>query len=307
MPPTSSSSRNGRLRQCIARADTLVDLGVFPGVAQLDVRGWLSNFDDSEIEYAACLLDAFCYYAEPLVDALFRAAVAGFSARVSAQSPSLADAKQRWRSFLAEVVVTYVEGETPNVTDSGRLFARKARQIIGIAQEQIVEPARALSILQSDPRTPVLFVDDFVGSGNQMVTTWTREYQLTGGGRGTFIDLVADGARVMYAPLVAAQSGIDAIASECPRLRLGACHIVDERFSLTNPNCIYFPAELSPDAARVIHGASVRAGIVGSSEIPWDGHDNLALSLAFSHSTPDATIPLYYWKQNGWKPLVNRG
>ena len=53
----------------------------------------------------------------------------------------------KWRLFVDTVIITYVTGETPNPTDSGVSFARRARQSLRIDQAMIMEPDEAVRLL----------------------------------------------------------------------------------------------------------------------------------------------------------------
>ena len=209
--------------------------------------------------------------------------------------------------------ITYVEGEEPNPTDSGYLFARKARQILGIDQGQILRPAEVIKQLPANPDQPVLLVDDFVGSGSQMIATWQRPYSDRLARRRTtdksraFATMVQRSGDIVYVPIIAAARGVRAITEACPGLLVRPAHVVDEKYSLTHPESILWPDELKPDAASFLRSVSERAGIIDACPDQWMGFDDLALALAFYHSVPDATLPLYYWENEAWAPLVRRG
>lgn len=289
-----------------SKVQFMADVHLWPDRQILDPQAWLRNFRDVERPYALNLLNVFLYYNESLVDALFRAAVQGLSAGITASATSLADAKGRWRSFLATVRVTYVEGERPRPTDSGILFARKARQVLEIDEKQIVDPATALSGLLGNPTYPVLLVDDFVGGGGQMSATWVRPYSLGSGRTGSFVAASQNGGDVIYTPLVSTSHGLAVLALKCPGLRVRPAHILDARYSLTDPNSILWPDGLRPSASDFLFEASKRAGIVDDYEFGWKGFHDLALALAFWHSVPDATLPLFFWDRGDWAPLIRR-
>ena len=99
------------------------------------------------------MLNVFMYFNEDMVDALFLAAVQQLSRIVAGGGATLQEAQRLWRSFLESAIFTYVEGDPPNPTDSGLLFARKARQVLGIDQRQIVPPVVALDQASSNPET----------------------------------------------------------------------------------------------------------------------------------------------------------
>lgn len=271
----------------------------------MDPQGWLGNFTDEELPYAMVLLDSFLFYSESLVEAMFLSAVQSISAEVVEEATSIAHAKALWSSFIARLRVTLVEGETPNPTDSGYLFTRMARQVLGIDQSQIVEPDEALSNVRRDPSLVVLFVDDFVGSGNQMAHTWVRRYASSGSGEASFAQLAGSGSGTFYyVPVVAVTAGMRMLDTNCASLRVRPAHILDEAYSLTHPDCFLWPDPLKTTARDVLYKASKRAGIVDSSEYGWEGFCDLALPLGFWHSVPDATLPLFFWDEGSWVPLV---
>lgn len=289
-----------------SKVQYLQDVHLWPERQALDPQEWLRNFRDVEQPYALNLLNVFLYFNEPLIDALFRAAVQGLSAELTAAATSLADAKARWRTFLARVRVTYVEGEQPRPTDSGIVFARKARQVLHIDEDQIVDPARALRALLDNPQCPVLFVDDFVGGGSQMSATWLRPYPIGTGQSSTFAAAAQYGSYIVYTPLVATTHGLDVLALNCPGLKVRPAHSLDARYSLTAPDSVLWPDALRPSATAVLFEASKRAGIVEECKYGWKGFQELALALAFWHSVPDATLPLLFWDRRGWAPLIRR-
>jgi hypothetical protein len=290
----------------LSKIQFLMDVHLWPDRQILDAASWLRNFTNSERPYALHMLNVFVYYSEPMVDALLRASVQALSARISARATSLSDAMASWRRFLGSSKFSYVEGEKPSPTDSGLLFARKARQVLYIDEEQIVSPADALKEIAINPDVPVLLLDDFVGAGMQMSGTWIRPYDLGAGRRGSFVDAASKGANIAYTPLIATAYGLGELARVYPELHVFPAHVMGNRYSLADPQSTLWPDALRPSAAGVLFEASRRAGIVDDYEYGWKGFRDLSLPLAFYHSVPDATLPLFFWDQKGWAPLIRR-
>lgn len=289
------------------KTDLFTSFQLWPTRDKMDPQGWLGNFTDEELPYALVLLDAFLFYSESLVEALFLSAVQALSAEVTEKAISINHAQAQWSSFLARLRVTLVEGESPNPTDSGHLFARMARQVLGIDQAQIVEPDQALSTVRGDPNTVVLFVDDFVGSGNQMRATWSRRYVSSGSGQASFAQLAGSGSGTFYyVPVVATTTGMMKLDDACTGLRIRPTHVLDEAYSLTHPECFLWPDSLRPTARDMLFEMSKRAGITDSYEYGWEGFHDLALPLGFWHCVPDATLPLFFWDEGSWTPLLRR-
>ena len=61
--------------------------------------------------------------------------------------------------------------------------------------------------------------------------------------------------------------------------------------------------DLRETASDFIYKASMLGGI---PETQWKGFHDLALTVGFEHSVPDATLPIFYWKNNDWKPLIEK-
>ena len=84
------------------------------------------------------------YFSEPMVNAQLLGAFQNLSRLVKGAHPSLITAQTHWQTFFDTLLITYVTGENPNVTDSGFTFARKARQVLGVPEDRIVDPNTAL-------------------------------------------------------------------------------------------------------------------------------------------------------------------
>lgn len=289
----------------LAKCDYFVDVQLWPLHSHVDPRRWLQNFTDEERPYAIHLLNALLYYAEPLIDQLFVAAFQGLSRYLRGKSESLVQAQAAWRAFVDNAIVTPVPGERPHSTDSGNLFARKARDQVPIPESRILTPEVALREIISRPR-PVVFIDDFVGSGNQFLTMWKRPLEVTPSFQLSFEKYVAaqrGGVQFFYCPAICTEYGFGRVASACPDVIVSPAHTLSGRYNATAPDSILWPPHLLPEAAHVLEEASIRAGI-GSAF--WKGFHGLGLALAFSHGVPDATLPLIWWHDNGWLPLVHR-
>ena len=252
------------------------------------------------------MLNVFLFYNDLMIDAIFQGTVHQLSSTVVAAGISFSKAKSQWSSFLKSLIITYVEGEPPNPTDSGHLFARKARDILNIDEDQIVEPQIAIELLLNDATRTALFVDDFIGSGEQMMDAWIREYFIAGTGRISFASLAETDRDILYLPLIATKYGLTRLANCCVGLVTIPTHILDEGYSLTSELSILWPNALRAGANDFLKQASERAGIVEMQPEIWNDFHGLALPIGFSHGVPDATMPLYWWEENGWHPLVSR-
>jgi hypothetical protein len=293
----------------LAKCDYFSEVQVWPLQQKLSPTRWIENFDRADRHLAAHLLNAFLYFSEPLVDQMFAAAVQGLSSLVLQIEPSFFRIQSDWKAFLDSAVVTYVTGEDPNPTDSGQLFSRKARQVVGIPESSILSPQDAVVRLLTDIARPVIFVDDFVGSGSQFVHTWQRSIRVPGGADVSFDKLaLLTRHRFFYCPLLCTELGLRRITRECPAVTLAPAHIVPSRYSALAIDSVVWPPDLLPLGSAFIERCSAAAGIPNDPGAvdDWRGFAGLGLAIAFSHSVPDASLPLFYWEKNGWAPLIRR-
>lgn len=288
----------------LAKCSYFVDVQLWPLRRILDPEIWLSNFAESEKAHALQLLHSFLYFNQLLIDQLFWAAVQSLSRRVYVSQALGENALGGWRSFIDRLIVTRVMGERPSDVDSGFLFQRMARQVLGLAESQILSPNETLSKILSDGSRPVLFVDDFAGSGRQFLATWFRRQLQGGTGPTSFAEFAArtDG-QFFYCPLICTQHGYNRITSQCPEVVVSPAHILSPQYSAVVPDSLVWPESMRESGPEFIHAASRRAGIPDAS---WRGFSGLGLTLAFVHSVPDATLPIFHWEENGWHPLIKR-
>jgi hypothetical protein len=294
----------------LAKCRYFVDVGLWPRRSRLDPVGWLENFSEAERNYAVHLLNAFMFYSEDLTQQIFVGAFTNLSKSVAVPGNSTQQAMATWRQFLSKLLIVRVTGEMPSDADSGYLFARMARDRVGIAESQIVSPSQALSKLLNEPTTPIVFVDDFVGSGLQFVTLYQRKYKI-GSIETSFVDIVAQHpmrATLFYSPLFCTTKGAKLIRDSCPNLVLSPAHELSARYNALAADSVIWPEKLRPSGQNFIETASQRARIPdnGGGVGDWRGFHKLGLTIGFSHGTPDATLPLFYWNQNSWKPLVRK-
>jgi hypothetical protein len=285
-----------------------LNVQLWPVEAKLDLHGWLDNFDSSEEPYALTLLNGFTYYSRLLTERLFFASIVNLSQRVLPSKRSFLRARSDWRDFISQAFFVRVTGERPSDTDSGYIFSRMARQEAGIPEERIVTPEEVLNQLLLDPSISVVFMDDFVGSGNQFITLWHRS--VAGPRAASFAALAKTLARpsFYYCPLVCTAHGLREINLKCNSVTVCPTHLLDDRYNALSSESTLWPGDMREAGQRFVAQASSRAGIrdEDGGVDDWRGFHKLGLTIAFEHGPPDATLPLFYWEKNDWRPLVRR-
>jgi hypothetical protein len=296
----------------VAKWRSFVDMHVWPiGPRGPRVDEWLRNFTAVERPWAAHLLDQFIFYGTKETEALLVGAVADLSRLVTRDASEYAEGESLWQAFLDTALFTYPTGEDPSVTDSGFTFARMVRQRLGMDEDAILDPAQVLQAVSSGSRAPVVFVDDFLGTGDQFMKTWHRPYEIADGTVTSFEDVLGQrgDSEVFYVPLLATVQGRNRVAREARRVDVHATHVLGAEYSAVSPEGLVWPDGAREAGTRMLMAASERAGVWRPATDPdecWQGYGGLGLSVAFEHGTPDASLPLFYEDSPRWKRLVQR-
>jgi hypothetical protein len=295
------------LQAVLEKCDALTRSGLWAPSPYLRPEAWLGNFKtDQDRLLAATLLDNFVFYSDRATDQLLRASHATLEDNV------LTDATlstQEAEDLLGSAVLTPIEGEIPNRTDSGNLLCRRARNVLGILQSRVKDPKGALIAAQAG--TGVILVDDFLGSGEQFVHTWCREYA-KGSVPSRFSEsYAAKPFPVFLLALVATSAAITRIRREVPNIRVAVAHVLDETSSVhklteppLHPPLINFQAAMADFLLRHAPALKVPSFML-RDDWPAYGLVRFGLLFAFEHSIPDATLPIF-WANEGpsWVPLA---
>ncbi len=289
-----------------------VNAQLWPRAARFDPRGWLENFNAGDQKYAIRLLEGFTYFSSELVEALFRGAFQNLSQLVVQNKDNYFSASAQWTQFVESAIVVRVEGNHSSEADSAFIFTRMAREIVGIQEKQILSPAKALERLRATPRGNVIFVDDFVGSGEQFENTWAKIHSLSGYTVASFKSLVAtigsQSVGFYYCPLVCTEIGRQHIARNCPLVKVLPAHMLPDTYSALTGKSVIWRDDMKVAGPDFVERASANAGIPfrDGQEGCWKGYRKLGLALAFAHGWPDAVLPIFTHQQNGWKPLLKK-
>jgi len=295
------------IKKTLERAKFFQSVQVWPLTDDLNYTGWLNNFKTDNDKKIACLiLDFFTYYTEKMVDHMFIASIGNAGSRLS-------QIFHDWKhsDFFNRVVYSYIPGEIPNISDSGFNFARKLKEVIGIPEGRLVEYNHIPEILDRiNKPTPVILVDDLIGSGDQCSKAWNKnKFEYNKKTLKEFSD--SEGHIFVYAPLIVNYIGFERIKKDCPSLILTPCHILGPEYNLFDPNCFCWKGShnLYKAGTELILKKSSELGIPstdGRHTQDEKGFGKQGLALKFAHGAPDAIPAFFYWCYDNWTPLFTK-
>lgn len=291
----------------------LVNIGIWPPKIKLDPIGWLGNFPDNEKPLARQLLKNFLYFSQIMIEEMFKSNFQSLSKKILSDKSNYEKCLEEWNSFLNNSYIIRVTGEDPSDADSGYIFSRLARDLLGYDEEQLLTPQEAIQVLneQANRQNNFIFVDDFVGTGNQFVKFWKRKWK-DSLSFASFENKTL--SNFFYIPIITTEIGKDYIHQNCPTIQMVVCHTLQSINSAINASS-YIWRDFNSDGIEKIHEVSERIGIPmtdgevsdngdGTKIVSWNGFWGLGLALAFNHGCPDATLPIFYFSSENWKPLI---
>lgn len=294
-------------KEAIEHYDYFRDVQACPLSDKFNYKGWLNNFVDKyDKELASLIIDFFNYYPENMVDQMLRTSVgrAGYEL-----SKHFSDWKHE--DFKNRCYYSFIPGEDQNTSDSGYLFTRKLKNALKIPEERFIDYRDLHSFLEScKVPIPIIFVDDFVGSGQQCYRAWCINM---GGFNNLTLKQISltYNHKFIYSPLIINQKGFDLLKNYCDGLILTPAHIINEEYNLFNQNCICWKGEKKyfEDGVNLILKKSKELGIPstdGKSVNDEMGFNKQGLAIAFEHGAPDAIPAIFYWETENWAPLINK-
>lgn len=288
--------------EVLAKCDVLRRAGFWPSEQRIRPRAWIENFDAEDRRVAALLLDKFTFYDQRLTDALLLASYNSIGDGMQ-KGPRAPAGPDLLRS-LNTAIFTPVKGEKPNPTDSGNLVCRKARQLLHIPEQLILDTPDA--VVHASKGGTVVFLDDFVGSGDQFINTWTAKF-----GSSSF-EVAQPYSKfvAIYITLVTTDFGIANIQLKAPEVAICATHVLESKSNIAGLSV--GNARLEIEIRKFLEKYSVRltpkdAHIAKNTDYRQYGYKKLGLMLGFEHSIPDATLPIFWSSGIGnWEPLIER-
>ena len=307
------ATRRSYLNRIKLKTEALARAGIWPSndPGRVCPIPWLANFAKSDEVTAAALIDVFVFFPDEQVTQLLRRALTRLFQTFGGTDRSVANRMNRISSQLSRTLFVPVEGEDPNPTDSGNYICRRVRQTLELPDSNIATPTAALKRYIADDKA-IVFVDDMVGTGNQMHNTWNRPY--TSDAPQSFRHAFDRVKRDCYYICLACSSEGRSKMTSLPGLELISAHDLEDRdqFHAALARIPDHPAGSGLQAAidALLKEYATRLNLpsyMRRDKFPLLGFGNLGLTLGFQHSIPDATLPIY-WASGAasWTPMSKR-
>lgn len=240
-----------------------------------EIKLWLSQFENTEIELAVEILKQIQYYNETVVSRII--------------------------GKLAEYLRNILNNDFSNTfffplgtssASSGGIFLYKFKQLLRVSDSAFPQTS-VHDYLDKD--VTIVFFDDIIGSGNQAITYYQD-------------NLMNRKATYIYIALLGFSKGIERIAQKrlYSKVVVGE-RLTDSQMAFTDDSNIFEP-DLK---AKIYHMCKRYGKLLYSHPL---GYDNSQALIVFSHNTPNNTLPIIWASSNNeslnkgyiWYPLWER-
>jgi hypothetical protein len=285
----------------IADSRNLISRGLWE-IPTFRFESWINQFVGPEEEFfASCLLDHLIFRTssqfEAGLRALFRSNLQGRIFSSSSDEELMLKLAGRIETKL-RVVPVIAEDDPP--TKSGPLVLRRLQRIMHIRHKWICWPWQAATKIRNNEINTVIFVDDFLGSGQQFETFFNQW---------GFSQLL-ENTKYYYASVVAHQSGLSHLKKAFPYLEVISAEQLDTSHDFFSDDVWSRLGQgtISATEAKTWYLTFAKEkGLIPKSTGAF-GTGSLSLAFGFSHSTPNNSLPIFWYENEttGWQPLLER-
>ncbi len=294
------------INNVIERCENLIAYGIWSGIELTRLRKWLCNFDDGEEKYfAACILDSLIYRSEGQTFALIQQLFQRILPDLNRSDPMPISPAVDWKKSLKKsnqdcdpgirLVVAVKSSDPP--TKSAHAVARYMKRSFSINERWIIKPTEMENQINYGIKV-FLFIDDFLGTGNQF-STFIKDEGLS---------QCLSSIYAAYIPLTAHKDGIKNLRYKFNNLRVTAVEILDETHNLFHESCNCFKdGKNNHISARMFYDNLLKVKNIKIKPVRQDFFGNLELAYIFSHAAPNNCLPILWWKETPtWHPLFDR-
>ena len=257
------------------------------GIINVSIQSWLNQFDASDQDLAARVLDAVEFYGQSQIYAAYRNALAALEGWHKTASKR----KGRWR-FAAMSGSAGESGDAMlyQFRVANSLDARQLNELF-VSRSDLF---RLANLPDSDPHKlgkddVVVLLDDFSGTGTQVCDAWNDPE--------TSFGALLTGVGKVYLVVVAASKSARKRIKDETDISLVSGHELQESDDVFSDHCKHFT---KIDRTKLLH-----YGTIADKKFP-KGFRECGFVVVFQHRTPNNSIPILHADHSKWTGLFPR-
>lgn len=291
--------------EIIKKCYSFIELGYWDKIEKRHLDRWLNNFKSPEEKYfSVLLLNKIIYRNQKSIISsltqLFHIILPELlqKYKIYENKFDLEDweNKLKTKEFKNETNFLFSEITTDKLGNSSSFYMRLLRE--NFIHYNFL---RSIKVDNSDDTKALIFIDDIIGSGEQ-VSDFIEEYK----------ENIRQYGKVFFIPLIAHEKGIEKIERTCEKLEIFNVVIFPIELLGKHNSFFNFKVEKFDDVNTVEDLRNFYEELIKNNNIIENknflyGFGELELLLLFSTGVPDNTLPLIYSNiDGGWHSLQKR-
>lgn len=278
-------------------ARVLIDENIWDTITHDDLDNWLSNFKEPDEQLlAGLLLENLIHRSSEQTKSLLTAAI-----DVAISSALYPDALEELKQDSYYELLTNTRGQNSIVkiipvirdfdppTKSGPSVARLYKRLLKVSENYMTWPWMIKDMYDKGARL-FIFIDDTLATGEQFNNFFESV------GYNSFPE-----ADFVYIPLLAHHEGSENVKRKYPKLLISPVEVIDNSYNFFNKNI---------DKIEDIEDLYLKVAKKFLNKRFFNkmskGYKDLGITFSYAHSTPNATLPLYWYEDERFSPLVRR-
>jgi len=280
------------------RCDSLINSSIWSGIERNHLRNWLRSFNTNEDKYfASILLDNLIFRSNQQTKALMIQGMQRSLPEALKDLPQYDAYRGNWINILKRnlnfVKLVPVIGEDDSPAKSGPTMARKYNSELNVHNSNIIYPD-AIEKAKRDGANLFIFIDDFCGTGKQFLRFFDEVN-----------DAFDDEDCLIFMPLCMHSKGKTKIFNKHSNILVVAPENLSDEDRFFKEDAELLPDQVNTFGDLKVFYKKLLKQRVGNIRNPF-GFGKLGLTYAFSHGTPNATLPLLWSTQNQQINLLKR-
>ncbi|MDP5138315.1 hypothetical protein ORJ04_20410 [Rheinheimera baltica] len=295
--------------EIVQKTTQYIDLGLWSGIELNKFDRWIGQYKSNDEKIlAALILESLVYRSKEHLSALIEHAIYKSIPQAlfeysgdEAEFRNIERVCNYGKNLPHEIAIVPVIRDADPPTKSGPLVARLFKRLGKVNDKLMYWPWQISSL--KDIST-IIFVDDFVGTGNQFIKFINNHVVKN-------VDLSK--FKVVYCPLTATEVGLNNISKTMPEIILCPIELVSDShnfFIFCAKNFAMTDDELTKlNEVYFSYLKKVKLDRLGRKTVDGDmslGYGSLALTYAYEHATPNASLPLLWANSDNYMSLFER-
>lgn len=281
------------------RAHHFVQSGIWQSVEEARLTNWIRQFEQYGAELlGAVLLDNLILKSKPQFKAMLSTLMTCAELCVDMRHDrELVEILSRQKDPGVRLAPAISLQQPP--TKSGFYVLRLLQRMYRIKDDWLAWPQRFAEM----PETvkTLIIVDDFLGSGDQFSDFVTLSNL-------NELHIKRPDLRIVYLVAAAHQSGIDVLRHDFSFVEVICGDVLTDDFHLFDGTKLNqrYRTNVSVELKAQYLTLMKSAGMPSSGKVHPFGYNQQGVCYAFEHSTPNNTLPIYWYETPNWTTLLDR-